>query len=78
MNTKQAKSIAFGSTPASSLVEYYNAWQYLKDNNIELQESDQHYLMKLVEDGNVLWAPQIEWLYQTIKRTQWTQASRQL
>lgn len=54
MNTKQAKSIAFGSTPASSLVEYYNAWQYLKDNNIELQESDQHYLMKLVEDGNVL------------------------
>ena len=54
VNTKQAKSVAFGSTPAASLVEYYQAWQYLKDNNIELQESDQHYLQKLVEDGNVL------------------------
>ena len=51
MNTKQAKSIAFGSIPASSLEEYYQAWQFLKDNNIELQESDQYYIEKLVCDG---------------------------
>ena len=53
MNTKQAKSIAFGSTPASSMVEYYEAWQYLRDNNIELSDSDQHYLRKLLEDGSI-------------------------
>ena len=53
MNTKEAKSIAFGSKPACSLVEYYQAWQYLKDNNISLGESDQHYLTKLIEQGVV-------------------------
>ena len=54
MNIKQAKSIAFGSKQAASLVEYYEAWQYLKDNDIELEESDQHYLQKLLEGGYVL------------------------
>ena len=53
MNIKQAKSIAFGSTPAASMEEYYSAWQYLADNNIVLEESDIHYLTKLVEEGSV-------------------------
>ena len=37
MNVKEAKSIAFGSKPSTDLDEYYMAWQWLHDNNIELK-----------------------------------------
>ena len=53
-NTKAAKSVAFGSTQAESLEEYYEAWQWLKDNDIELQEADAHLLEKMKEDGKIL------------------------
>ena len=53
-NTKSAKSIAFGSRPATSLEEYLDAWQWLKDNNIPLSEPDELYLDKLICDGVVL------------------------
>ena len=53
MNTKEAKSIAFGSKPAAHLLEFYSAWQWLYDNDIELSESDADYLDKLICDGNI-------------------------
>jgi len=49
----EAKRIAFGSTPAETLKEYFEAWQWLYDNNIELKEPDVNYLDKLICDGNV-------------------------
>ena len=51
MNTKEAKSIAFGSKPAAHLLEFYSAWQWLYDNKTELSESDADYLDKLICDG---------------------------
>ena len=54
MNTKQAKSVAFGSTPPADLDEYYDAWQWLYDNNIELKEPDIRFLDKLICDGMVV------------------------
>ena len=53
MNIKQAKSIAFGSRPSANLDEYYDAWQWLYDNEVELKEPDILYLDKLICDGNV-------------------------
>ena len=53
MTIKEAKRIAFGTTPASSLEEYHSAWQWLYDNSVELQEADIDYLDKLICDGNV-------------------------
>ena len=32
VNVKEAKRIAFGTTPASSLDEWHGAWQWLYDN----------------------------------------------
>ena len=53
MNVKQAKSIAFGSKPATDLNEYYAAWQWLHDNEVELSTADIDYLDKLVCDGQI-------------------------
>ena len=54
MNIKQAKSVAFGSRPAADLDEYYGAWQWLYDNDIELKEADIRFLDKLICDGVVV------------------------
>ena len=54
MNIKEAKSLAFGSRKSKSLLEYYMAWQYLLDKNVELSESDSAYLEKLIDDGLVI------------------------
>ena len=54
MNVKQAKTIAFGSSPSVSLDEFYDAWQWLYDNQIELKEPDINYLDKLICDGIVV------------------------
>ena len=54
MNVKEAKSLAFGSRQSKSLLEYYNAWQYLLDHRVELSEPDSNYLQKLVDDGIVI------------------------
>ena len=54
MNVKQAKSLAFGSSPSTSLDEFYNAWQWLYDNKIELKQPDINYLDKLICDGIVI------------------------
>ena len=53
MNIKQAKSIAFGSRPSATRDVYYDAWQWLYDNEVELKEPDILYLDKLICDGNV-------------------------
>ena len=54
MTIKEAKRIAFGTTGAASLEEYHSAWQWLYDNDAELQEADMDYLDKLICDGNVV------------------------
>ena len=53
MNVKHAKAIAFGSKQSETLEEFYSAWQWLYDNEIELAEPDQLYLDKCICDGNV-------------------------
>ena len=54
MNVKRAKVIAFGSKEAKSLQEFWSAWQWLYDNNIELKEPDLRFLDKLICDGHVI------------------------
>lgn len=54
MNIKEAKLIAFGSRPAASLDEYYGAWQWLYDNNVELKEPDLNFIDKLLCDGIII------------------------
>ena len=53
MNVKQAKSLAFGSKASASLEEYYAAWQWLYDHEVELKQPDVNYLDKLICDGVV-------------------------
>jgi hypothetical protein len=53
VNVKEAKSLAFGSKPSSSLDEYYKAWQWLYDNKIGLSEADAGYMDKLICDGRI-------------------------
>ena len=54
MNTKEAKTIAFGSTEALSLTQYYEAWQWLYDNEVPLKEPDVNYMDKLICDGHLV------------------------
>lgn len=54
MNIKEAKSLAFGSKPSATLEEYYDAWQWLYDNKIELKEADIAFLDKLICDGLIV------------------------
>ena len=53
MNIKEAKSLAFGSKPSADLAEYYGAWQWLYDHNVELGECDVDYMDKLICDGHI-------------------------
>jgi len=53
VNIKQAKSIAFGSKPATDLQQYYSAWQWLYDNDVELTQADADFLDKLICDGQI-------------------------
>jgi hypothetical protein len=53
VNIASAKRIAFGSVPTETLEEYYQAWQWLYDNDIELRVDDIDYLDKLICDGCV-------------------------
>ena len=53
MNVKEAKSIAFGSREAASLEQYYDAWQWLYDNDVYLNVADAAYMDKLICDGHI-------------------------
>ena len=53
MNVKEAKRLAFGSDPSTTLDQFYDAWQWLYDNETELSEADCNYLDKLICDGTV-------------------------
>ena len=53
MNQKEAKSLAFGSKPSADLDEYYGAWQWLYDNEVDLRIEDLNFLDKLICDGVV-------------------------
>ena len=54
MNVKDAKTLAFGTKPSSCLEEYFKAWQWLYDNEVELKQPDIDYLDKLICDGAVI------------------------
>lgn len=54
MNVREAKCIAFGSKSGDSLEEYFAAWQWLYDHEVELKESDINFLDKLICDGSVI------------------------
>ena len=53
MNIKEAKCIAFGSAKEASIEKYWEAWQWLYDNDVELDEADTAFLDKLICDGHV-------------------------
>ena len=53
MNIKEAKALAFGSRPSTSLDEYYGAWQWLYDNKVRLNVADAGYMDKLICDGHI-------------------------
>ena len=53
MNVKEAKLVAFGSRPAATLEAYYDAWQWLYDHKVELEEPDNNYMDKLICDGYI-------------------------
>ena len=53
MNIKEAKALAFGSRPSADLQEYYDAWQYLYDKSVELEQPDIEYMDKLICDGHI-------------------------
>ena len=53
MNIKSAKAIAFGSKPSADLDEYYDAWQWLYDQGVYLNEADANYMDKLICDGHI-------------------------
>ena len=53
MNVKEAKSIAFGSKMCADLDEYYEAWQWLYDKGVELEQPDIEYMDKLICDGHI-------------------------
>jgi len=53
VNVKEAKAIAFGSRPSIDLNEYYDAWQWLYDNNVYLNVADAGYMEKLICDGHI-------------------------
>ena len=54
MNVGQAKKVAFGSQPSYNWQEYFDAWQWLYDNQIDLKEPDLSHLDKLICDGSVI------------------------
>ena len=54
MNVKRAKALAFGTRESASLEEYWGAWQWLYDNEIELKLPDLYFLDKLICDGHVV------------------------
>jgi len=53
VNVKEAKALAFGSKPSVDLAQYYDAWQWLYDNNVALTQADAHYMDKLICDGHI-------------------------
>ena len=53
-SVSEAHKVARGKKQSVGLETYYEAWQYLYDNNALLPESDQLYLDKLICDGVVL------------------------
>ena len=53
MNVREAKSLAFGSKMCTDLDEYYEAWQWLHDHSIKLEQPDIEYMDKLICDGHI-------------------------
>ena len=53
LTVREAKNIAFGSVRDETipLMRYYQAWQFLLDKGVYLEEADQLYVDKLICDG---------------------------
>ncbi|WVQ00403.1 hypothetical protein [Synechococcus phage MC09] len=54
MNSKEAIAVVQGKRPTCSLDEYYDAYQWLYDNNVELELPEESMLDKLVCDGVIV------------------------
>ena len=54
LDNDHAYRIARGDIQALDLIQYYESWQYLYDNNAPLSEEDAAYMDKLICDGSVL------------------------
>ena len=54
MNSKEAIAVVRGKKPTCSLDEYYDAYQWLYDNNVELELPEESMLDKLVCDGVIV------------------------
>jgi hypothetical protein len=52
--SKKLSALRLAVLPCNSLDEYHSAWQWLYDNDVELQQADIDYLDKLICDGNVI------------------------
>ena len=54
MNTKEAIKIVTGKKPATSVNNFYDAYQWLYDNNVELELPEECMLDKLICDGIII------------------------
>ena len=54
MNSKEAIAVVRGKKPTCSLDEYYDAYQWLYDNNVELDVPEECMLDKLICDGVIV------------------------
>ncbi len=59
MNSVTALSIAKGQRVGVSIDEFYDAYQYLYDNDIELEAPEYHMLDKLICDGVIVTEEQL-------------------
>ena len=54
MNSREAIAVVQGKKPTCSLDEYYDAYQWLYDNNVELELPEQCMLEKLICDAVIV------------------------
>ena len=54
MNTTEALKVVKGKKPACSVDHFYDCYQYLYDNNVELELPEECMLDKLICDGIIV------------------------
>ena len=54
MNTKEAIAVVTGKKPSVSVDHFYDCYQWLYDNNVELDLPEQCMLDKLICDGVIV------------------------
>ena len=59
MNTVTALSIAKGKTVGCDIDEFFDAYQWLYDNTVELEQPEAAMLEKLIDDGVIVTEEQL-------------------